>query len=337
MPPNNRSANLYLKVFLAGVAGAYIGNFFLVPAAENKLNLEKPRLFDEAYRVVMREHLHAQNLDKENLQRIAIKALVGSLDDKYANYKDRTTIRLEQDVRKDTAEKDKKLKREYVHVQQFNTAPTPMATPAPGAQTPGIAYLKIDTFDLDDIAGKVEKKLLPLTKKRPKGLVIDLRDNKGGWTNIAADVAGIFLPKDTVVVYFTDKKGKKSSRKSTSTLAGKLERLPIAVLVNGSTASASELVAGALRDVRKAPLVGQKTFGKGIAQDHFTLSDGSQLKLTTFDWLTPSGYSIQGDGLEPDVTVVIAPGQIKSGQVIPGTPGQDPQLDAAIELLQKLP
>jgi carboxyl-terminal processing protease len=129
--------------------------------------------------------------------------------------------------------------------------------------------------------------------------VIDLRDNGGGLLDTAVDMLDRLLPGG-VVVYTKDKQGNK--KEYTSSDKESFDK-PIAVLVNGNSASASEVFSGALQDYGAAVLVGTTTFGKGIVQSVFDLSDGTAVKLTTSKYYTPKGRNIHGTGLEPDIEV----------------------------------
>jgi carboxyl-terminal processing protease len=156
----------------------------------------------------------------------------------------------------------------------------------------------------------------------PDALVIDLRNNPGGFLDTAVAVSGEWISKDTVVIEkFSD--GQKKAYPSDG--LARLTGLPTVVLVNGGSASASEIVAGALQDDRKAVVVGEKTFGKGSVQDYVEFDDGSALKLTVALWLTPKERTINKEGIAPDVEVKMTPEDYDADK--------DPQLDKAFELL----
>ncbi len=156
----------------------------------------------------------------------------------------------------------------------------------------------------------------------PDALVIDLRNNPGGFLDTAVAVSGEWISKDTVVIEkFSD--GQKKAYPSDG--LARLTGIPTVVLVNGGSASASEIVAGALQDDGKAVLVGEKTFGKGSVQDYVEFDDGSALKLTVALWLTPKERTINKEGIAPDVEVKMTPEDYDADK--------DPQLDKAYELL----
>ncbi|MBI2639595.1 MAG: S41 family peptidase [Candidatus Sungbacteria bacterium] len=157
-------------------------------------------------------------------------------------------------------------------------------------------------------------------------LVLDLRGNAGGFLNAAVDIASWFLRAGEVVA--REKYGDGSEDNYRSIGRRLLEDIPTVVLIDQGSASASEILAGALRDVRGIKLVGQKSFGKGSVQELVELDDGASLKVTIAKWLTPSGKTIDGEGLEPDVVVEIKKEDTEEGK--------DPQLDKAVEILKEL-
>ncbi len=157
-----------------------------------------------------------------------------------------------------------------------------------------------------------------------KGMVLDMRNNPGGYLDIAVYLAGWFLPNGATVVTEDFRSGQDGVFTADGNAA--LKNFPVVVLVNGGSASASEILAGALRDVRGIKLVGEKTFGKGTVQEVQDLKDGSTLKITIAKWLTPSGATIEKNGLVPDFEVKLTEENVKNGQ--------DPQLDKAFEVLR---
>lgn len=164
-----------------------------------------------------------------------------------------------------------------------------------------IGYIKLTQFH-EKSADELADTLQQLDSSGIKAFILDLRNNPGGLLNISIDVAGQFLPKKTLVVYTKDRRGKKVEYKTHSRY--KHYDQPMFVLVNEGSASASEIVAGALKDWNRAVLLGNKTFGKGSVQTVIPLSDGSGLRLTTAKYYTPKGKSIQATGIIPDIIVV---------------------------------
>ena len=161
-----------------------------------------------------------------------------------------------------------------------------------------IGYISVSAFET--VTKKKFKSAVDcLEKKNEKGLIIDLRDNGGGLLDTALDMLDHILPKK-LVVYTKDKNG---VAEEYYTKDDKEIKIPIVILVNGNSASASEVFCGALRDYGKAKLLGTKTFGKGIVQSSFAFRDGTGLKFTTSKYYTPKGINIHGTGFEPDIKV----------------------------------
>ncbi|MBR5647700.1 S41 family peptidase [Candidatus Saccharibacteria bacterium] len=153
-------------------------------------------------------------------------------------------------------------------------------------------------------------------------VILDLRDNGGGYVSAAQDLLSLWLDGQKIL----EQKSLHYGNTTTSTSAGKaiLKDMKTIVLVNGSTASASEIVAGALQDYEKATIVGEQTYGKGVVQNLFDLSGGATLKVTTAEWYTPNDRSINGDGITPDIEVKRSYEDINSMR--------DPQMKKAKEL-----
>lgn len=186
----------------------------------------------------------------------------------------------------------------------------------------GIAYIRLAEFS-GQATQQLRAGLRALLQENPKGLILDLRDNPGGFLREAVDVADEFLPEGVILIERSSD-GKTETYRSTD--AGLAQDIPLVVLINAGSASASEIVAGAIQDRGRGMLVGEKTFGKGSVQLSHQLSDGSELRVTVAHWFTPNDRAIHGTGLEPDVPVEITSEELAAGR--------DPQLDRAVELLQ---
>ena len=168
---------------------------------------------------------------------------------------------------------------------------------------PGFMYIRISNFQIhtvDDMR-KSLKKLKDENTDNLKGLVLDLRNNPGGLLNAAVGVSDLFLNNGLIV--YTEGRIKDSKLKFTAKPTEVFKNIPIIVLVNGGSASASEIVAGALQDHKRAIIMGERTFGKGSVQTILPMSDETALKLTTARYFTPSGRSIQASGIEPDMII----------------------------------
>ena len=167
---------------------------------------------------------------------------------------------------------------------------------------PGYGYIRLSQFsstttqELEEALNKVESGEVPL-----KGLILDLRNNGGGLLNAAIKVSDFFLEEGKILSI--KGRGKKNTKEYMATTDSANRNYPMVVLINGGTASASEIVAGALQDQNRALILGTTSFGKGSVQTVETLRDGSGLKLTIARYYTPSGRSIQAKGIEPDIVL----------------------------------
>ncbi|WP_242987410.1 S41 family peptidase [Anaerobacterium chartisolvens] len=190
-----------------------------------------------------------------------------------------------------------------------------------------IGYIRIIKFD-SEIARYFKDNIDSLTQKGMRGLVIDVRDNPGGYYNQVVSIADMLLPKCTIV-YTEDKDQKKEYKYSDA----KQLNMPVIVLVNGNSASASEILAGAIKDNKRGTLVGTRTYGKGLVQASFNLEDGSGLKVTVQRYFTPSGVCIQGKGIDPDIEV-LQDEKYRSTPVSNIPQEDDLQLSKALELAE---
>lgn len=163
-----------------------------------------------------------------------------------------------------------------------------------------IGYIKINQFQ-EQTAADLSAALEKLSQEKMNALILDLRNNPGGLLNSAVNVTERFLPSDKLVVYIKGRKGDRTEYLTEKD--GTTYDMPMIVLVNEGSASASEIVAGALKDWNRAVILGAKTFGKGSVQSVIPLSDGSGLRLTTAIYYTPKGTSIQATGIVPDIIV----------------------------------
>lgn len=192
-----------------------------------------------------------------------------------------------------------------------------------------IGYIYLSTFDLN-VSADFTSKVKEFKDKGMKGLIIDLRNNGGGYVSEAVKIASQFIPKGKTITYTIDKYDKKTVSYSTG---GIDEGLPIVILTNENTASASELVTGALKDYGIATSVGTTTFGKGIVQLPFELNSGNGgLKVTVSKYYTPNGNNIHKIGIAPDYEVKLTEDQAKKN---PYDRNNDPQFQKALEVIQE--
>ena len=187
-----------------------------------------------------------------------------------------------------------------------------------------IAYIRLYTFG-DDTTRDLRKAIKELKAQEPVGMILDLRNNGGGYLETAIDVATEFIP-DGIIMY--EEYGDGSRETFEARKGGSATDIPLVVLINGGSASASEIVAGAIQDRGRGQLVGETSFGKGSVQTYNALvNDQGAVRVTIARWLTPHERQINEIGLEPDVPVKITEENM--------TAGADPQLDKAVELLTK--
>lgn len=165
-----------------------------------------------------------------------------------------------------------------------------------------LGYVRISQFQ-EDTAVELDEALSAFRDKKIEGLVLDLRNNPGGLLNMASEVADRFLEKGKLIVYTEEKNRSQSMSPFKSKINPFLPEIPMVVLVNSGTASASEIVSGALRDWGRAIIMGTRTFGKGSVQTVIPLKDGSAMRLTTALYYTPKGTLIQEKGITPDIEV----------------------------------
>jgi carboxyl-terminal processing protease len=185
-----------------------------------------------------------------------------------------------------------------------------------------IGYIQIQTFS-QTLAEQVKQTLTKLEKDNMDSLIIDLRGNGGGYLNAATDTASLFLEKGKVIYSLESKSGLEETKDETD----EKRSYPIVVLVNQGTASASEILAGALKDSYGVTIIGQKSYGKGKVQQVKNLKDGSTVKYTTARWLRPNGECVDGVGIIPDIEIEL--------EVVDETTVIDTQLKKALEVLSE--
>jgi carboxyl-terminal processing protease len=185
-----------------------------------------------------------------------------------------------------------------------------------------VAYIQLNEFtqDADDLFFKA---LQNAVNANAKGIVLDLRGDPGGYLQVAVDISGYFLKPGSPVVKEVGRTVPEQDY--TATGSGALDTMPMAILIDGGSASAAEILSGALNDDRNIPLVGAKSFGKGTVQELENLPDGSSLKITVAHWVLPSGRILDHDGLLPNYPVAITDAQVAAGK--------DPQLDEALSIV----
>ncbi len=186
----------------------------------------------------------------------------------------------------------------------------------------GIGYVAVSEFDIVTYE-QYKEALADLENQGMEGLIVDLRNNPGGNLDTVCDMLDLMLPEG-LIVYTEDKEGNRDEKKSDEE---KQFRLPLVVLMNGNSASASEIYAGAVQDYGIGEIVGTQSYGKGVVQQIYPMKDGTSVKLTIAEYFTPKGRNIDGKGITPDVEVEYEENK--------ENPEADNQLDKAMEVLKE--
>ena len=222
-------------------------------------------------------------------------------------------------VRRNEQEVEVKLKNDYVEINQVSSKIFEN-------DDKKIGYIKVDSFTTNAF-NQFSSKLYELEKNNIGSLIIDLRNNTGGELTSVENIVSMFLDKKNVIYQFKDK----TEIKKYYSLSNEKREYPIVVLVNGLSASASELMTAALQEKYGATVIGTQTYGKGTAQQTLTLDNGEKYKITIYEWLTANGNSIDKVGIKPDI-VEAATSEYLSNP----TEENDNQLNKAIEYLKKI-
>ena len=249
-------------------------------------------------------------VNKENIQGLTTEEVVAKIKGE-----ENTSVHLtlQRDGEKERVEVDvlrKKIEIPTVNVKSLDN---------------GIGYLQITEFDVVTLNQFIEG-LAELKADDLRGLILDVRGNPGGNLDTVCDIVDQIVEKGKTIVYTVDRDGNRVDYVCKD--PHKLD-IPIVVLVNSYSASASEILAGALKDYGKATLVGTTTFGKGVVQSIYSLNDGTAVKLTVSSYFTPNGNNIHGIGIEPDVKVELDGEAFQADKT-------DTQLDKAVEVMNDL-
>ena len=192
--------------------------------------------------------------------------------------------------------------------------------------SPDICHIEIYQFN-SSLFNDFQKKLGEISNDSTKKIILDLRNNSGGYLNIVEKISEFFLEKGSIIL-IEDYGGDTERKVHKAKGKGEFQLYPLVVLINKGSASGAEILAGALRDNRKILLIGERSFGKGCVQEPIRLSDNSLLKITVAKWLTPKGDSISEVGLEPDIKIKITEEDYEKER--------DPQLDKAVEIIKNM-
>lgn len=302
-----------LKKFMESTNGKYVGVGLVVsPGKDGYITVVSPIKGSPAYKAGIKSGDRIIKVDEVEYSAETMQDAVNKMRGEEGKTVSITVLREEQKQKK---VHEFKIKRETIKLQTVDGR----------ILEKNIGYIAISEFDkptYDDFM----KELEVLKKKGAQKLVLDLRGNPGGLLDVCTKIADVFLDKGTIV-YTKYKDGKKDYYYSDE----KKEDMPLVVLVNGGSASASEIVSGALKDRKRAKLVGTQTFGKGIVQRLFNLPYETAVKLTISEYFTPNGNNIHKVGITPDVVVEL-PDNIKG--IGPDYLNEDTQLKKALEILK---
>lgn len=302
-----------LQKFMESTNGKYVGVGLVVsPGKDGYITIVSPIKGSPAFKAGIKSGDKIIKVDEVEYSAETMQDAVNKMRGEEGKTVNITVLREEQKQKK---VHEFKIKRETIKLQTVDGR----------ILEKNIGYIAISEFDkptYDDFI----KELEDLKKKGAQKLVLDLRGNPGGLLDVCTKIADVFLDKGTIV-YTQYKDGKKDYYYSDE----KKEDMPLVVLVNGGSASASEIVSGALKDRKRAKLVGTQTFGKGIVQRLFNLPYETAVKLTISEYFTPNGNNIHKVGITPDVVVEL-PDNIKG--IGPDYLNEDTQLKKALEILK---
>jgi carboxyl-terminal processing protease len=289
MPPDTYKE---LKVETEGHFG---GLGIVISLDENKtLTVVSPIEDTPAFKAGVQANDKIIKIEGESTQGLVLEEAVKKLRGPKGSKVNITILRLSDDPKTPHQELDFTLTRDDIQIHSVSSQ----------MLDDKIGRVRIREFsEKTDV--ELHKALEGLKKQGMHSMVLDLRNNPGGLLNVAADVADEFFDKGQLLVYTESRHTDQNLKFKAKTPASIGADIPIVVLVNEGSASASEIVAGALKDTHRAVIMGEKTFGKGSVQSIIPLTDGSALRLTTAKYLTPGGNSINGVGIQPDIEVKI--------------------------------
>ncbi|MFA5355167.1 MAG: S41 family peptidase [Candidatus Paceibacterota bacterium] len=295
------------QIFLEDVSGSFEGVGMEIDVKDNQLQVISPLEGTPAQAVGLMPGDKIMTIDGESTAGITTNGAVKKIRGEAGT---QVVLGIYRDNWKET--RDIAITREVIVIPSLKLE----------LRNDGIAYIQLYQFSEAAFYGFREAAMDILNSDADR-IILDLRNNPGGYLEVAQDIAGWFIDRgDTVVIEdFGDRQETYESNGNAN-----LKPYPIVILINEGSASASEILAGALKDVNGSALIGATSFGKGSVQILETLSGETSLKVTVAKWLTPAGEMIHGVGLEPDIKVEMTEEDVKAGR--------DPQLDKAIEIIK---
>ncbi len=298
------------KKFLEDMAGSFEGVGMELGIKDDRLTVIAPLSDTPAFRAGLRAGDKIFGIDDQDTSVMSLDEAIHLIRGPKG-----TTVKLTIWHEGDTKTEDVEITRDVIDIKTVSWE----------LKGNKVAYLKISHFS-EDTWKDFQDVAIVITRADPRGLILDLRNNPGGYLDTAVDMAGYWLGKKVVVIS-RDAQGTEKEYQANN--EGDLRHIPTVVLVNQGSASASEILAGALQDYKQATILGEKTFGKGSVQELENLKDGSALKLTVAYWYTPLGRSINEEGIVPDIEVGMTEDDYLHER--------DPQLDKALSILEGEP
>lgn len=297
--------------FQQDLSGSFEGIGAEIAVRDNILTIIAPLRNTPAERAGLRAGDIILKIDSKDSLNITAEEAVGLIRGKRGTPVILTIVRESWD-----APKDIKIVRDKIKIPSMDWS----------LENDEIAYIQIFQFG-ETLSGDFKSAVVEILKSPAKKIILDLRNNPGGYLDVSKEIAGWFLESGEVITIedFGPEKEQKEYRAEGS---ASLARYPVVVLINEGSASASEILAGALRDNKGSKLVGIKSFGKGSVQEVVSLRGGSFLKVTISRWLTPNGISISETGLEPDIKIEITDQDIEEER--------DSQLEKALEIIKAI-
>lgn len=302
------------KKFNEEIEGNFEGIGAEVGMKNNKITIISPLPGSPADRVGLRSRDVVVKINNEETQYMTLTEAVSKIRGKKGTEVILTISRKNEKDLKEFKIKREEIKTKSVILKELKTT-----------KNQKIAYIELSYFG-EETARDLKKAAQDILSKKYKGVILDLRNNGGGYLESSIDVISLFVKKDEIAAIQVSGDGNKKEYKTKGEAL--LSDLPLVILINEGSASASEIVAGALRDLRSAALIGEKSYGKGSVQEYEKFPDGSSIRISIAKWLTPRGTDINGEGIKPSIEIKITDEDYNQDK--------DPQIDRAKKEIEKI-
>lgn len=312
------------EIVKAGINGEYEGIGAELGMRDNQLMIISPLEGSPAEAAGVEAGDKILKIDGEETRGITLSEAVSKIRGEAGTVVTLTLGRESREEPLDVSITRGRITLESVKWEPLDSLSTKLETGARDKDGGGIVYIRISRFGERTASEWDEAVAEILGEASPKALILDLRNNPGGILSASVELASEFIDRGTIVF---EEFGDGTRKTFSSTRVGKFTRVPAVVLLNKGSASASEILASALRYHRRAHIVGEKSFGKGTVQDARDLPDGSGVHITVAKWLTPEGKWVNETGLTPDFEVALTKEDIEAER--------DPQLEKAVELINQ--